>query len=282
MTSKIAIVTDSACDLSNEILCKYNIRMIPLRIVYKSAEYRDRIDITSEQIYASLPTEIPKTSLPSPKDILQVYEQLVHEGITDVVHFCVSSGLSGTYEAMRIIVQQFKGKLNIRLIDTRSLSYQEGFLVLECARKLESGTDLDKAIEEVLHMRACSLGMFVVQTLDYLRAGGRIGLVEGVVGKILHIKPVIYVNDQGVYQSLAKVRGYKRALELMLKAFTERFGQKPVNIAVIYGADEQEGRALLILIKDLLNVKEHSLLSISPVLGVHTGPRLLGIVAYEV
>jgi DegV family protein with EDD domain len=256
--------------------------MIPLRIVYKTAEYRDRIDISSKEIYANLPVEIPKTSLSAPKDVFKIYEQLISEGVTDVAHFCVSSGLSGTYEAMRVIAQQFESKLNIRLVNTRSLSYQEGFMALECARKLESGMDLDKAIKEVLHMRNHSLGAFIVQTLDYLRAGGRIGLVEGVVGKILQIKPVIYVNDQGVYQPLAKARGYRKALELMLKAFVERFGQKLVNIAVVHGAAEQEGHNLLVAIKGRLNIKEHSLMPVSPVLGVHTGPGLLGIIAYEV
>jgi len=282
MKSKIAIVVDSACDLPDDVLCKYNMRMISLRIVYKTVEYRDRVDISSEDVYANLSTEIPKTSLPSPKDISEIYEQLICEGVTDVVHFCISSGLSGTCDAMRVIVQRYKNKLNIRLVDTRSLSYQEGFMALECARKLEVGMDLDKAIEEVLHMRDHSLGSFIVHTLDYLRAGGRIGLVEGVVGKILQIKPVIFVNDQGVYQSLAKARGYKRALELMLKAFIDRFGQKLVNIAVVHGAAEQEGRNLLSTVKGLLNVKEHLLMPVSPVLGVHTGPGLLGIIAYEV
>jgi len=282
MTSKIAIVVDSACDLPDEVLRQYDMRMISLRIVYHAAEYRDRQDISSEKVYANLPTEIPKTSLPSLKDVSEIYEQLIREGVTDVVHFCVSSGLSGTYDAMRIMVQQFENKLNIRLVDTLSLSYQEGFMALECARKLEKGVDLDKAIEEVIHMRSHSLGAFIVQTLDYLRAGGRIGLVEGVVGKILQIKPVIYVNDQGVYQSLAKARGYKRALELMLKAFLDRFGQRLVNIAVVHGAAEQEGRDLLATIKGMLNVKEDSLMPVSPVLGVHTGPGLLGIIAYEV
>jgi len=256
--------------------------MIPLRIVYKAAEYRDRVDISSDEVYAKLPVEIPKTSLPSQKDVSDVYEKLVRDGITDVAHFCVSSGLSGTYDAVRIMTQQFTDKLNIRFVDTRSLSYQEGFMVLECARKLEDGIELDQAIKEVLHMRDHSFGAFIVQTLEYLRKGGRIGLVEGAVGKILQIKPIIYVNDQGVYQTLAKARGYKQAVELMLKAFVERFGQKLVRITVVHGAAEQDGQNLLNKISGLLNIKEHSLRPVSPVLGVHTGPGLLGIIAYEV
>jgi len=282
MASRTAIVIDSACDLPDEILKKYNIRMIPLRIVYKEKEYRDRVDISSDEIYANLPVEIPKTSLPAPSDVFDVYDKLLQEGVTDVVQFCVSSGLSGTCNALRIMTQQYEGKLNIRFVDTLSLSYQEGFMALECARKLENGVSLDRAIEEVSHMRNHSLGAFIVQTLDYLRAGGRIGLVEGVVGKILHIKPVIYVNDQGVYQTLAKARGYERALELMLKAFVDKFAQKLVSVVVVHGAAEQKGHEMLSKVKRLLNIKEYSLIPVSPVLGVHTGPGLLGIIAYEV
>ena len=103
-TRKIALVTDSSCDLSDEQLQAYGIRMISLRIVFQNAEYRDRVELSEAQLYDMLKTELPKTSLPLPEDVSTLYDGLITEGYTDVVHLCISSGLSGTYNMVRMIV----------------------------------------------------------------------------------------------------------------------------------------------------------------------------------
>lgn len=278
---KTAIVTDSACDLENSLLEKYHIKFVPLRLVYQGGEVRDRLEVSAEQVYDMLSREIPKTSLPLPEDVLRVYDELADEGYTDAVHISISSGLSGTYNMVRILASEYK-RLNVRVVDSKTLSMQEGLIVLSCARLLEKTQDVEEIAAYAVALREKSLGMFVIRTLEYLRKGGRIGLVEGVLGTMLQIKPVIFVNTDGIYQTIAKARGHVNALDAMLREMARRFSGARVRLAVVHGAAPEEGSKLLARLRGLLNIEEEFLCPVSPVLGVHTGAGLLGVIAMEV
>lgn len=167
---KTAIVTDSACDLENSLLEKYHIKFVPLRLVYQGGEVRDRLEVSAEQVYDMLSREIPKTSLPLPEDVLRVYDELADEGYTDAVHISISSGLSGTYNMVRILASEYK-RLNVRVVDSKTLSMQEGLIVLSCARLLEKTQDVEEIAAHAVALREKSLGMFVIRTLEYLRKG---------------------------------------------------------------------------------------------------------------
>ncbi|MDR0929287.1 MAG: DegV family protein [Oscillospiraceae bacterium] len=277
---KIAIITDSACDIPDELLERYGIHYVPLRLIYRDGEVRDRVEISPEQVYAIMSESLPKTSLPLPEDVTSLYDRLADEGYTDAIHICISSGLSGTYNMVRMLAEEYT-RLNVRVVDTKSLSMQEGLVVLACARKLEETGDIDEVIALAQTVREKSFGMFVIRTLEYLRKGGRIGLVEGVLGTMLQLKPVIFVNQDGIYETLAKARGYANALEVLVREVTNRFNKSRIALAVIHGAAPQEGAKLLERLKGLLNIEESFLLPCSPVLGVHTGPGLLGVIAYD-
>ena len=270
---KTAIVTDSACDLENSLLEKYHIKFVPLRLVYQGGEVRDRLEVSAEQVYDMLSREIPKTSLPLPEDVLRVYDELADEGYTDAVHISISSGLSGTYNMVRILASEYK-RLNVRVVDSKTLSMQEGLIVLSCARLLEKTQDVEEIAAYAVALREKSLGMFVIRTLEYLRKGGRIGLVEGVLGTMLQIKPVIFVNTDGIYQTIAKARGHVNALDAMLREMARRFSGARVRLAVVHGAAPEEGGKLLARLRGLLNIEEEFLCPVSPVLGVHTGAGL--------
>jgi DegV family protein with EDD domain len=276
---KTAIITDSSCDLSDEQLAEHGIHMVPLRIVCQDAEYRDRVELSQEALYEILKNELPKTSLPLPEDVSDLYERLAAEGVTDVVHVCISSGLSGTYNMVRMIAQDYAGKMNIRIIDSGTLSTGLGAMTLAVAEALESGLTPDQAVEKAKAVRKNQLGMFVIRTLEYLRKGGRIGLVEGVVGSLLNIKPIIFINDDGVYQTLAKARGYKAAVDTMLQEAVRRFGKAKINLSVVHGQALDDAQALMEKLKQTLNIQKSWICPVSPVLAVHTGPGLLGIVA---
>ena len=261
-----------------EQLQAHNIRMISLRIVCQSAEYRDRVDMTQEKLYELLKSELPKTSLPLPEDVSTLYDRLLAEGYTDVIHMSISSGLSGTYNMVRMITEDMP--MNIRVVDSKTLSTGLGMMVLEAARALESGATPDEAAAAALKARKTQLGMFVIRTLEYLRKGGRIGLVEGVVGSLLQIKPIIFVNDEGVYQTLAKARGFKSAVDAMVQEAKRRFGDAKVKLSVVNGHVPDEAAALLERLKTEMNVDDGAFVSqVSPVLAIHTGPGLLGIIA---
>ncbi len=278
---KTVIITDSACDLPDELLAQYNIKFVSLRIVYHNGEKRDRVEISPQQVYDMLAQEVPKTSLPLPEDVSKLYDELADEGYTDAVHICISSGLSGTYNLVRMIAEDYT-RMNVRVVDSKTLSLQEGIIVLECARMLAQTQDADAIAAHAHALREKSLGMFVIKTLEYLRKGGRIGLVEGVLGTMLQLKPVIYVNTDGVYETLAKARGHINALETMVREITGRFRMDRVRLAVVHGAAQLDGEKLLERLKGLLNVEESFLVPVSPVLVVHTGPGLLGVIACKV
>lgn len=277
---KTAIVTDSSCDLLPEQLEAHHIHLVSLRVVSSKGEFRDRLEINQEELYHLMEEELPKTSLPLPEDVSNLYTQLVNEGYTHVIHLCISAGLSGTYNMVRMIAQEFEKKLHISVVDSRTLSTGLGMMVLEAAQTLEATGSVEEALARISVVREDQLSMFIIKTLEFLRKGGRIGLVEGVVGTILQLKPVIFVNNDGVYQTLAKARGYANALDAMVREAVAKFGKTTIRLSVVHGAASAEAQKLLDRLKGLLNVSDSFISPVSPALAIHTGPGLLGIIAY--
>ena len=277
--TKTAILTDSSCDISDELLKRYNIHMISLRIVCRNAEYRDRVELSQDQIYALMDEELPKTSLPLAEDIHAVYTQLIEDGYTDAIHLCISSGLSGTWNMVRILAEEYQDRLNIRVIDTKTLSSGLGMMVIAAAKALEEGAGPEAAIEAAQSVRSTQLAMFVIRTLEYLRKGGRIGLVEGVLGNLLQIKPIIFVNNDGIYETLAKARGYKAAVEQMVQEAVKRFGKTKIDLSIVHGQAQEDAQKLMDRLKQVLNITSGLIAPVSPVLAIHTGRGLLGIIA---
>lgn len=278
--SKIAIVTDTTCDLSDEVLKLNNIYMVPLQIIYETRNYRDRMEITAEKVYGMLDKEIPKSSLPLPDDVKEILDRIVDDGYTDILYISISAGLSGTYNLIRLLAQEYT-KLNIEVVDSASLSMGLGFLVLEAANVIKETGDIKAAIKRINTVRKSMSTMFVLNTLTYLRKGGRIGKVEGTVGNLLNIKPVIAVNDEGVYYTVTKERGFKKSVKAMSNEIRERYAGKEISIAVVYGEQLENAKSLLNELKETLNVTKTYITQVSPVLGVHTGPGLLGVIAFE-
>lgn len=274
---RVALVTDTACDLLDEQLERYDIRLVSLRVVTSQGEFRDRAEIGSEQVYEILKAELPKTSLPLPEDVTALYRQLQEEGASRILHICMSGSLSGTYNMVSILADETEG-LHVDVVDTQTLSCGTGLLVLEAAECLERGMAVDDVIARLKELRKHQLGAFVIRTLEYLRKGGRIGLVEGVVGSLLQIKPVIYVNDEGVYATLAKARGFTKALGAMQDEFFNRFQGRKVRLAIVHGSAYEDACALLETFRAKLDVVSDFIAPVSPALAIHTGPGLLGAI----
>ncbi|MFZ5967284.1 MAG: DegV family protein [Bacillota bacterium] len=277
---KIAIVTDSTCDIPDGDLLKYNIKMIPLRILYSFGELRDRIETTAEEVYEGLQKEIPKTSLPMPLDVTTLFEELVKEGYTHALVTTLSSGLSGTYNMIKNVVTKFK-ELEVEVIDSKSLSFGLGFPVLEAAKEVLSSNSFSKAVDKAKEVIVKTDTFYAIDTLEYLRKGGRIGLVEGTIGQLLGIKPIISINEEGKYFTFSKVRGRNQSINELFKIVKERTNGEPFNVAVMHGHAKEEALKLLERIKGLVGLNEVYFDQISPVLGVHTGPGLLGVIVYK-
>lgn len=277
---KIAIVTDTTCDLSDEVLKLNNIFMVPMQIVYETRSYRDRMEITADKVYEMLDKEIPKSSLPLPEDVKKILDRIVEDGYTDILYISISAGLSGTYNLIRLLAQEYT-KLNIEVVDSTNLSMGLGFLVMEAANVIKKTGDIKAAVQRINTVRKTMSTMFVLNTLDYLKKGGRIGKVEGTVGNLLNIKPIIAVNEEGVYYTVTKGKGFKKAVNAMVEEIKNRYGDKPIVVAVVHGTLPDGAQNLLDSLKEKLNITASYITQVSPVLGVHTGPGLLGVVAFE-
>jgi DegV family protein with EDD domain len=280
MDRKIAIVTDSTCDLPDSLLQENHIHVVPMRIVYETREYRDRMDITAEKIYEMLSQEIPKTSLPLTQDVMEILDGLIAEGYTDVVYLSISAGLSGSYNLIRLLIEEYTG-FNVEVVDTCTLSMGLGFLVLEAAREAMRTGDPKAVVAKIDKIRSRMEAFFVIKTLEYLRKGGRIGKVEGTLGTLLDIKPIISVGLDGIYHTIAKARGFKNSVQKMLAMIQEEYKGKSINVAIVHGSSLLEANALLDEVKKFATVCESVVTQVSPALGIHTGPGLLGIIAYE-
>ncbi|KRQ86798.1 DegV domain-containing protein [Caloramator mitchellensis] len=273
---KIALLTDSSCDIPKDLLNKFGINVVSLRIIYNDKEYRDGVDITPQEIYSNLDSEIPKTSMPSPSDVLNKFNELKEKGFTHCIAITISSGLSGTYDMFKLIEKEIED-LKISVIDSKILSTGLGHLVLEAAKLVSQNVNFEKIVEILENLRHKTKGFFIVDTLEYLKKGGRISSFSAKIGSLLNIKPVISIDELGKYFMFAKVRGKNQAIQKMLDELKSACENTLVNVGIPHANAELEAIELAKKIKEIKNVKEILINEVSPALSVHSGPGLLGL-----
>ncbi|MCS1351657.1 DegV family protein [Mechercharimyces sp. CAU 1602] len=274
--SKIAIVTDSSCDLPPKLLTQWGITVVPLRIHYKNHEYRDGVEISAEEVAHRLEEEIPKTSMPTPEDIYKTYEHLHNQGYTHCLTLTVAAAVSGTYNTFRLAAQEFE-HMKIEVIDSKGVSFLLGFLVLEAARLVQNSTPLTDILTSLEKTKERIRGYFVLDTLEYLRAGGRIGKVASSLGSMLNIKPIITFDSEGKLHPHTVARGKKQAVNKLLAPIRKQIESTRARIAILHTRAETEAQALKEKLVSYPNVSEIYIQTVSPALMVHAGPGLLGI-----
>lgn len=275
---KIAILVDSCTDVPKDFISKYNMYVVPLKVIYKDKEYTDGVDITASDIYARLPIEIPTTSLPGTDEITHTLDQIKADGYEKVLAVTISSGLSGTFNFISLIAKEYEG-LDTFVVDTKNIGIGSGFAAIQAAQCIEQGMSWEELTETISEKVVNTKVFFCVSTLEYLTKGGRIGLVASIAGNLLNLKPIISCNEEGVYYTVAKVRGRHQSLQKTIDLAAEFTNtNKRYNIALVHGNAQEEADNL----KELLLAKlPHANIfvegQISPALGVHTGPGLIGI-----
>ena len=272
---KIALITDSACDLTLDEIRDNNVNLLPLRIIYSGQEYRDRIDISPSEVYSNLDKEVPTTSLPSSQTIEEILCKLENEDYTHVIVISISSGLSGSFNVIRLALEEHP-KLISYIYDTKILAYPQGEIVLETAKLIKESKSFNEIIEELPKIRKRVIGYFTINTLEYLKKGGRLGSVAGTLGEMLNIKPIITTDENGIYYNVAKVRGRKQSISRLTEILKGYLDKGPCEVAVLHGGGEEEANKFMAHLKELPNIKSLKLAEISPALGVHGGPGLIG------
>lgn len=275
---KIAILVDSGSDVPLEYREKYQMYVAPLTIIYKDREYQDGVDITPDTVYARFAEEVPSTSLPSPAVVAGLFEQIKAAGYEKVIVVAISSGLSGTFNMLSTFGPSPEG-LEAYYVDTKNIGIGSGFAAIRAGELIEQGLPFAEVCSGVEAAVKNTTLFFCVSTLEYLVKGGRIGLVAGMVGQLLNVKPVIACNEDGIYYTVGKARGRDKSLKLALeKAVEFAEGATEYNIAVVQGAAEEEGTALMAAMKERLPDFRYAIEEqLTPALVVHTGPGLIGI-----
>lgn len=280
--SKIALITDTTSDLNEEIIRKYNINVLPFRIIYKDREYRDKIEITPEQVYENLDKEVPTSSMPALEDMENLFETLEKEGYTHAIAIVLSSGLSGIYNGIKIASENHPN-ITTHIFDSKSISWGEGVVVEECGKLIEQGKSFEEIVETLPSIRKRVHLFFVVGTLEYLKRGGRIGKVSGTIGELLNIKPIVSVDiNDGKYYTHEKVRGRKQSLNKIMELVKAILDEKKCRFYALHGYSLEDSQKAFNEISKHPNVTESIFGGcISPVSGVHSGPGLVGLVLFE-
>lgn len=277
---KIAVLTDSGSDVPEMIKNKYDVKVIPLKIIFEDGEYIDKVNITAEEVYDRMEKEIPKTSLPDGEMIRDILDGIKAEGYEKVLVVTISSGLSGTNNMIRVVAEQYEG-LDIFVLDTKNIGIGAGFSVVSATLLADGDKEWEMIKQDLQNGIEKAKVFFHVPTLEYLQKGGRIGLVQSVLGSMMNLKPIITCNEDGIYHTVAKVRGKSKSVSKTLQLVEEYAGNsKRYNLAIAYGGKTalEESEAIREEMKQKLpNYEEFFFDQISPALGVHTGPGLIGI-----
>lgn len=278
---KIALVTDSTADLTEEIVREHQVHVIPLKVLFGDKEYVDG-EIKSDDFYKMLEesTVLPTTSQPSPADFHQFYEKLLGE-YQEIISIHISSNLSGTLNAAKVAAEKFNEK--IHLVDSKTISLGLGMMVAEASKWIKEELEASAILDKLSKARNNIETLFTLNTLEYLQKGGRIGKVEGLVGTFLNIKPVIRVGDDGIYHTYCKARGQEKAIRNLAEAFQNLSkGRKALKLAVAHGAAMQASLHLKEAFENAFHMPVTIMTQVGPVIGVHTGPGTIGAaVQYE-
>jgi DegV family protein with EDD domain len=272
------IVTDCAADLTAEELEELDITSAPLFIHFPEGEV-SATEITADEFYNRLEAmrpAIPSTAQPSSGMFEELYRKLA-ETSQSIFSVHISSGLSGTINSARVGGEQAKEVAEVSFWDTLTLSGGERFQVMAAALADRAGWTMAQIQERLTEIRANTEVIYTLETLEYLARGGRIGRVQALMGSLLKLKPVINVShEDGKYNTVTKARTIPAALEALTDNLVQIYNKTPVWVNVLHGRFQQGAEMLSEMAEERLNVAKIEISRISPVLGVHTGPGIVG------
>lgn len=276
----IRIIADSTCYLPSEYINKYKISIVSLNVLLNGVSYRET-DVSNKWFYEEMAksSEIPKSSQPSIEDVYSCMKELVKDG-HDVVGIFLSSDMSGTFSTSNLVkemILETYPNANIVCLDSRSNCMQAGFAVLEAAKAASSGKSLDEVVDIANNVINNSKFIFVPDTLEYLKKGGRIGGAAALFGSLLQIRPILTVED-GKTTVFTKVRTKKKSIDKIVLTILEQNKKSPIKGLIVHHINcENEGLELANRLKTELNLPEVKVQSIGPIIGLHVGPGSIGV-----
>ncbi len=271
------IVTDCAADMSAEELDQLGVIAAPLFIQFPEGEMNSA-DISADDFYNRLEAmrpAIPTTAQPSAGIFAELYRKLAGTD-KNIFSIHISSGLSGTINSAQDGGEQVKAEVNVNFWDTLTLSGGERFQVMAAALADKAGWAMNTIQERLTKIREKTEVIYTLDTLEYLARGGRIGRVKALAGALLNLKPVIRVDSDGKYSTVSTTRTLSKSMTAIADHLVEKYGNTPLWVTVLHGRFAEKADALANEFKQKLNVAKMEVQRISPVLGVHTGPGIVG------
>jgi DegV family protein with EDD domain len=279
----IVIITDTTCDIPDSLVEQYDIRVMAHTLIWHGQQYRDRVDLQPAEFYERLAVEkeLPTTSQISVMDFAQEFRKQQEEGAQEIIVFTVSGEFSGTIQSAR----QAAAMLDIPVcaVDSKTVTMSLGFQVLAAARARAAGADSARILAAAEQVRRCSHLYVSMDTLEYLHRGGRIGNARHLVGSMMNIKPLVYIDHTtGMVEPAGVSFTHRKVVEMMCQKFFEQMDpQKPLHLAVMHGNIETEALELAENILRQYHPVELVTHMTGPALGVNTGPRALALAGYN-
>ncbi len=271
------VVTDCAADMSAEELKQLGILAAPLFINFPEGEV-NATEISADEFYNRLEAmrpAIPTTAQPSAGIFAELYRKIA-ETDKDIFSIHISSGLSGTINSAHDGGGQVAPDANVSFWDTLTLSGGERFQVMAAALAIKAGWAMDTIQERLTKIREKAEVIYTLDTLEYLARGGRIGRVKALAGSLLNLKPVIRVDSDGKYSTVGNGRTLNKSMGMIVETMYEKYGNTPVWVTVLHGRFAEKADELAAALREKLNIAKLEVMRISPVLGVHTGPGIVG------
>jgi DegV family protein with EDD domain len=271
----VRIVTDSSCDLPPAVVEEMGIEIVPLSIRFGDEEYVDRRDLTPEQFWAKLADSpvLPETAAPSAGAFEDAFRRLADEGADAIVCVMLSSELSATIQSAQVGSKAVQPDCPVEIVDSLTVSLALGNLALTGARMAREGAGAESIVRELEDLRGRSRLFGTLDTLEYLKKGGRVGGAQALVGSMLSIKPVI-ACEEGRVEPLARVRTRSKALRWLVDKVKEEGTVE--DLAVLHG-DAPDLPMLLEMLEPLYPADQVMVSQLGPVVGTHAGPRTIGV-----
>ena len=275
-SAKTAIMVDSGCDISQEFIEQYDIKVLRLKVLYGDRMYSDGLDIDPLEVYRRFPQEIPTTSTPNMYEVSELVNEIKSEGYEKIIGITISSGLSGTYNAVAMAFEE--EDIETFAFDTKNISIGAGLLAMWAAKKLSEGWTFEAVKHGLNDKINDSKVFFYMDTLDYLRKGGRISPAVAIVGKALNLKPIISCNEKGTYYTVSKIRGQHKGLEKLMDSLKDYIGDKKAYLAIMNGDGTRYLDIIRARIKEMFPQCEVVVdKQITATMAIHTAPGLIGV-----
>ena len=274
---KIKIIADSMSDIPKDLAEELNITVIPLTVIFGTEEFKDGVDLTSEEFYKKLEkfNGIPRTSQLIPLDYENEIKKQLDEGYETIIIMAGSSKASGTYQSAQSALKRFPNN-DIYVIDSKNLSFAYGMMVVEVALMIKEGNSLEEVLNRIHKNIEKAQAVFSVNTLKFLHKNGRLDKTAMVVGTLLNVKPVLEMVD-GKVSPIGKTRGRKKAFSKMVEHAKEKGLMKNTKIALAHANDMSGLEELKKKVEEEFSPKEVKVIELGATIGSHSGPGTMAI-----